>query len=154
MLPYSTIGEQNLAPVAQLAERCSYEAAAEGSSPSGSIGFLILDFPKDIVAEWSKATDSSSVIFGCAGSNPAGVTKRAPIAQLVRAFDCYPFIGMKSRGRWFEPSWERNNFSWHIINLICQQSPIAQLVRAFDCYPCIGMKSRGRRFEPCWGSIN
>ena len=25
------------------------------------------------MAEWSKATDLSSVIFGCAGSNPAGV---------------------------------------------------------------------------------
>ena len=26
------------------------------------------------MAEWSKAIDSSSIIFGCAGSNPAGTT--------------------------------------------------------------------------------
>ena len=28
----------------------------------------------DTMAEWSKAGDSSSLIFGCAGSNPARVT--------------------------------------------------------------------------------
>ena len=27
---------------------------------------------KGAMAEWSKAIDSSSIIFGCAGSNPAG----------------------------------------------------------------------------------
>ena len=35
------------------------------------------------MAEWSKATDSRSVISGCAGSNAAGVTKLASIAQLA-----------------------------------------------------------------------
>ena len=27
-----------------------------------------------VMAEWSKAIDLSSIIFGCAGSNPAGTT--------------------------------------------------------------------------------
>ena len=39
------------------------------SSPSGIDTRTLHQVP---LAEWSKATDSSSVIFGCAGSNPAG----------------------------------------------------------------------------------
>ena len=38
-------------------------------SPSGIDTRTLHQVP---LAEWSKATDSSSVIFGCAGSNPAG----------------------------------------------------------------------------------
>mgnify|MGYP000639474884 CR=1 FL=1 len=34
------------------------------------------------MAEWSKAVDSRSIIFGCAGSNPAGDNIKALLAQL------------------------------------------------------------------------
>jgi hypothetical protein len=47
-----------------------------GSNPIGSLMSLVqtLNDTLVIMAEWSKATDLSSVIFGCAGSNPAGDT--------------------------------------------------------------------------------
>ena len=122
MLPYSTIGEQNLAPVAQLAERCSYEAAAEGSSPSGSIGFLILDFPKDIVAEWSKATDSSSVIFGCAGSNPADVN----FSPWSNGYD----VALSTRRPRFNSSWGSQIFYDSVYSLSFYEN-IQQLIIKF-----------------------
>ena len=34
---------------------------------------LECDVVIDTLAEWSKAVDSSSTIFGCVGSNPTGV---------------------------------------------------------------------------------
>ena len=45
-----------------------------GSNPIRSLMSLdqTLNDTKVIMAEWSKAADSSSAIFGCAGSNPAG----------------------------------------------------------------------------------
>ena len=36
------------------------------------------------MAEWSKANDLRSFIFGCAGSNPAGVI----LSELAAIFDC------------------------------------------------------------------
>ena len=56
-----------VASLAQRLERSAVNRKVAGSNPAGTVNF-------DIVAEWSKATDSSSVIFGCAGSNPADVT--------------------------------------------------------------------------------
>ena len=41
---------------------------------------------KDIMAEWSKATDLSSVLFGGAGSNPADVilkSSHSNISQFI-----------------------------------------------------------------------
>ena len=36
-----------------------------------------------VMAEWSKAIDLSSIIFGCAGSNPAGtITLKIPYSKL------------------------------------------------------------------------
>ena len=40
-----------------------------------------------IMAEWFKAADLSSAIFGCAGSNPAD-TNFSSIGQVVKASDC------------------------------------------------------------------
>ena len=38
---------------------------------------------KGAMAEWSKAIDLSSIIFGCAGSNPAGtITLKIPYSKL------------------------------------------------------------------------
>ncbi len=37
------------------------------------MGSGMLALPRDTLAEWSKAVDSSSTIFGCVGSNPTGV---------------------------------------------------------------------------------
>ena len=45
-----------------------------------------LNDTKVIMAEWSKATDLSSVIFGCAGSNPAGDII-SPLSSVGRASD-------------------------------------------------------------------
>ena len=50
------------------------------------------------MAEWSKATDLSSVIFGCAGSNPAD-TKLALLAKWLRR----PTVNRKIRGS--NPLW-------------------------------------------------
>ena len=38
-----------------------------------STGSFLCSFYIDTLAEWSKAVDSSSPIFGCVGSNPTGV---------------------------------------------------------------------------------
>ena len=56
-----------------------------GSNPIRSLMSLdqTLNDTKVTMAEWSKAADSSSAIFGCAGSNPAGDTI-APMAQWLR----------------------------------------------------------------------
>ena len=46
-----------------------------GSNPVGAY--------KGLMAEWSKAIDLSSIIFGCAGSNPAGTnTLKIPYSKL------------------------------------------------------------------------
>ena len=47
--------------------------------------YILYKSIKDTMAEWSKATDLSSVIFGCAGSNPAGVT--CLVSSVGRASD-------------------------------------------------------------------
>ena len=41
------------------------------------------------MAEWSNATDLSSVLFGGAGSNPAGVNKMIHTAITSKNFDFY-----------------------------------------------------------------
>ena len=40
---------------------------------------------KGAMAEWSKAVDLSSTIFGCAGSNPAG-TKLSEFTAILTSF--------------------------------------------------------------------
>ena len=51
--------------------------ARVGSNPTAVV------YIRALLAEWSKAADLSSVIFGCVGSNPTGcMYKEASLAQL------------------------------------------------------------------------
>ena len=59
--------------IAQLAERSLSKREATGSSPVRSIVFDKTYKTNDLVAEWSKAVDLGSTLFGGAGSNPARI---------------------------------------------------------------------------------
>ena len=82
------------------------------------------------MAEWSKAIDLSSIIFGCAGSNPADTINRIS----------YSKYQLKKYGTWFDSrigdtpisSIGRAHFLTNEIRKQQQQQhgPIAQLVRA------------------------
>ena len=47
----------------------------------GLIIIFCLPRTQDSLAEWSKAVDSSSIIFGCVGSNPTAVILRKGYTQ-------------------------------------------------------------------------
>jgi hypothetical protein len=55
-------------------ERRTSDPTVAGSSPAMPGHFFLYTLLCDRLAEWSKAADSSSVLFGGAGSNPAPVT--------------------------------------------------------------------------------
>ena len=94
----------NTVPLAQSVEHETFNLRAAGSSPAGgflethtatfsSLLLLITETQmclatnnKGAMAEWSNATDLSSVLFGGAGSNPAGATSRISHSKFITVY--------------------------------------------------------------------
>ena len=78
---------------------------------------------QDTLAEWSKAVDSSSTIFGCVGSNPTGVIVAIACCIGVRFFDNGLILPAMHEARVLKPSVFHGNTSARIGSEICTDPP-------------------------------